>query len=83
MNKSLADKLKAIRVYSNQYKLAEYSCDSVPIEACRGFKIPMIFAEEELADPRVRIMHGISAFDITFTEKTPFRTFSAVEIDGR
>jgi hypothetical protein len=83
LNRSLAEKLKAVQVYGNEYKLAEYSRDIMRIDQTMGnFEIPLFFAEQELADGWVRIMHDLSPFRVSFSERTPSRVFPAIEIPG-
>ncbi len=81
LNRSLADKLKAVGVYANEYKLAEYSRHRMRIELPPGkFQVPMLFANEELADEWVRVMNDLSPFCISFSDTTPRRRFPAVEV---
>jgi hypothetical protein len=81
INQSLADKVAAVRVYANEYELAAYSRSEVQIEKpFENFGVPMCFAEVELADPWVRVMHDFSPFRISFSDWTPRRRFSAVEV---
>jgi hypothetical protein len=78
MNKSLAEKLKAIHVYSDGYKIQEFGLDDFSIDTAM-FKpnIPVEFTEEELSDPWVRIRPSnfASMFQINFFDKTPKRMF--------
>jgi hypothetical protein len=77
MNKSLADKIKSIYVYSNGYKLkevnrSEFYIDDNKIEP----DFPVKFTDEELADQWVSIRpNNASAFNIRFFEETPLRMF--------
>jgi hypothetical protein len=83
LNRSLANKLKAVRVYGNEYKLAEYSRESMRLDSpLEDPAIPMCFATAELADEWVRVMHDLSPFRLSFSEKTPLRIFPATEIEG-
>lgn len=80
-NKSLAEKVRAIHVYSNGYKLqeiAELSIDEAEFEP----SVPVDFSKEELADPWVRIRPAelSSAFHLRFFEATPTRLFSPEEV---
>jgi hypothetical protein len=72
LNKSLAEKIKAIHIYSNDYKLQEISIDDFTIDNAQfEFKIPVLFSEEELEDSWVRIRPNIaSTFDFRFFEET-------------
>jgi hypothetical protein len=76
-NKSLAEKIKAIHVYSNGYKLKEIGRSEFHIDyekIAPGF--PATFTEVELADPWVRIRpNNASQFHISFFEETPVRMF--------
>jgi hypothetical protein len=81
LNQSLADKVANVRVYANEYELAAYSKSELRIDKPYGnFGVPMCFAETELADAWVRVMHDISPFRISFSDWTPRRRFSAVEV---
>jgi hypothetical protein len=82
LNRALAEKLKTVSVYGNEYKLAEYSRENMRIERFDNFRIPMCFANEELADGWVRVMNDLSPFRVSFSEKTPFRVFPAVDVEG-
>jgi len=81
LNRSLAEKLATVRVLANEYELASYARKELRIdEPYANFGIPMCFTEEELADTWVRVMHDLSPFRISFSDTTPRRRFSAVEI---
>lgn len=84
LNKSLAEKLKAIHVYSDGYKIQEYSSDDFSIDSSE-FKssIPAEFSDEELGDPWVRIRPSnfSSAFQIDFFGKTPKRMFMPEQVE--
>lgn len=78
LNKSLAEKVKAIHIYSDGYKIQElgsgdFSIDSGEFEP----HIPAQFTDEELIDPWVKIRPSnfTSAFHIRFFEKTPKRMY--------
>ena len=77
LNKSLAQKVKAIFVYSNSYKLAEYQLSDFYIDDSEYENtIPIKFCENELEDPWVRIRPKTSSsFIIRFYEETPKRMF--------
>lgn len=81
INKSLAQKVKSIHIFSNGYKIQEihkndFSIDETDFDA----GIPADFSETELADKWVRIRPLVaSAFTFSFYEETPNRTFSAKE----
>ncbi len=79
LNKSLAEKIKAIHVYANGYKLQEigssdFGIDLEPFDP----EIPAQFTKEELMDPWVRIRpKSASVFSISFSDQTPKRLFSS------
>lgn len=77
INKSLAEKVKAVYVYSNGYKLQEISSSSFYIDESEfNPLIPVIFSENELKDPWVRLRpKNSSTFKIKFFEETPKRMF--------
>jgi hypothetical protein len=76
-NKSFAEKIKAIHVYSNGYKLKEIGHSDFYIDYEKiNPHFPVIFTEDELIDPWVRIRpKKSSAFHIKFFEETPIRMF--------
>lgn len=83
LNASLADKLHSIKIYANQYKVAEipnggFKIDPTPVK----YYVPLLFSDSELADPWIRIRPAnlSSAFHIHFSEHTPRRFFDAREI---
>jgi hypothetical protein len=77
-NKSLAEKVKAIHIYSNGYKIQETGPEDLKIDV-EEFEpaIPVEFTTKELEDPWVRIRPSemSSAFHIRFFEQTPKRMF--------
>jgi hypothetical protein len=81
ISEKLADKIKAIHVYANEYKLQEINFNEFTIDRT-GFdpKIPLLFSNAELADPWVRIRPiNSSSFHVHFSEQTPKRFFDATE----
>jgi hypothetical protein len=78
LNASLADKVKCIHVFANEYKLLEIPKQDFVIDKSEfAPSIPVDFSAEELGDPWVRIRpNGPSAFRISFSEQTPHRVFS-------
>ncbi|QOJ20765.1 MAG: hypothetical protein HRU77_08690 [Gammaproteobacteria bacterium] len=76
-NKSLAEKIKAIHVYSNGYKLKEIGNGEFYVDREQtNPRLPIVFSEGELADPWVRIRpKTASAFHLRFFEETPVRMF--------
>jgi hypothetical protein len=80
LNKSLADKIKAIHIFSNGYKLQEIASGEFLIDTTKYEPgIPAEFTDEELKDPWVRIRPTEmgSAFTISFADQTPKRLFSS------
>lgn len=82
LNKSLAEKVAVVGAYANEYELANYPRSALRIEELpRGFRIPMCFADSELSDGWVCMRHGSSSsFELSFSEHTPRRRFSAAEV---
>ena len=77
-NKSLANKIRAIHVFSNGYKLKEISHSDFIIDDTEFEpNVPAQFSSDELEDPWVRIRPAnlISAFHLQFFEETPKRMF--------
>ncbi|MDK1237465.1 hypothetical protein [Cronobacter turicensis] len=85
MNKSLAEKVKAIHIYSNGYKIQEFGVDDIVIDTS-NFKahIPVAFSDEEVADPWVRIRPSkyASEFIVSFFDKTPKRMFMPEQVEN-
>ncbi len=83
LNQSLADKLAFVQVLANEYELARYSRNQLRIDKLSGnLRIPMCFAESELADRWVRVMHDLSPFRVSFSDSTPKRRFAASDVGG-
>jgi hypothetical protein len=82
VNRSLAERISVIRVFANDYKLAELAKETFSYgEFSSRSVVPMVFTAKELADPWVRITPtGASLFDIDFSGQTPRRFYSAVEL---
>jgi hypothetical protein len=82
VNRSLAEKVKAIRIYANEYMLTEISRSEILIDASPfDTSIPLFFSDQELSDPWIRLRPKLaSAFHIRFSEQTPKRFFPAAEI---
>jgi hypothetical protein len=82
LNRSLADKLKTIRIYANEYQLAQIARSICRIEQPHQQpEIPLIFSDEELSDSWVTVRPTeASAFHIRFAEQTPRRFFSPQEV---
>ncbi|MER9133308.1 hypothetical protein [Mesorhizobium sp. M0768] len=79
MNKSLADKIKAIHLIGNQYKLAEYGRDGFRVDTHGKFEPNLIFTPSELTDEWRRIMRNFGPFSVRYSEMTPIRLFEPVE----
>jgi hypothetical protein len=80
LNRSLAEKVKVIHIYGNEYKLGEYGSGAFRIDTgFKKFQPDLLFTPEELADEWVRIMSGFGPFRIRFSEMTPVRLFQPVE----
>jgi len=82
INESIAEKLQSIRVYANEYKLADigpsdFMIDRSPLKGT----VPDAFTADELADPWVRIRPAerSSAFHLRFTSTTPKRMYDYEE----
>lgn len=77
LNKSLAEKVKAIHIYSNGYKLQEIDKSKFSIDTTTfAPKIPASFSDDELNDVWVRIRPiNASAFRMSFSDQTPKRMF--------
>lgn len=84
LNRALADRVQSIHVYANEYKLGQYLREALRIDTPPAERagIPMHFAESELADEWVRIMNGIAAFRVSFSDTTPLRVIRAAEIES-
>lgn len=82
LNKSLAEKIKTIHIYSDGYKLQEHCIDDFYIDSSEfESDIPVEFTVKELGDPWVRIRpKNASAFSISFFEKTPKRMFVSEQV---
>jgi len=80
-SKSLAEKVQAVHLYSNGYKLQELTELSIDESEFQP-NVPVIFSEDELSDPWVRIRpaNRSSAFHLRFFEATPTRLFSPEQV---
>ncbi len=81
-NRGLAEKVRSISVYANEYKLTEIKADGLRIEDSMARpKVPLDFTDEELKDPWVTIRPQYAAtFRVTFSEQTPKRFLRAYEV---
>jgi hypothetical protein len=82
VNKSLAEKVKAIHVFSNGYKLQEIELSDINIDTADiNPNFPVQFNEIELNDRWVRIRpKDSSTFHIRFFEHTPKRMFTPSQV---
>lgn len=77
-SRSLAEKLKAIHVLGNEYKLAEFSAHQIRLfNDGKQPYFPMPFTPEELTDEWVLLLPKRGGFGISFSETTPRRMFDA------
>ena len=83
-NKSLAEKIKAIHVFSNGYKLQEIEKSDINIDTTDvNPNFPAQFDDDELKDQWVRIRpNGSSVFHVRFFEHTPKRMFIPSQIEN-
>jgi hypothetical protein len=85
LNKSLAEKIKAIHLYANSYKIQEIKTEDFRIdETSFDTSLPVKFTSEELEDSWVRIRPSemSSAFHIRFFDKTPKRIFIPKQVEN-
>lgn len=82
VNKSLAEKLKAIHIYSNGYKLQEITKSEFRIDTTSfDPAVPANFTDDEVSDVWVRIRPiNASAFRMSFSDQTPKRMFISRQI---
>lgn len=80
VNGSLSEKLAALHVFANEYKVGEFRRDAMKLDSpnVNAWRIPVQFSDQELSDPWLRVMNGLSPFSISFSRSTPLRLFSAV-----
>jgi len=85
LNQSLAEKIKAIHIYSDGYKIQEISVGDFTIDQSKFEpNIPVDFSNQELGDPWVRIRPSnfSSAFSVRFFEQTPKRMFLPEQVEN-
>jgi hypothetical protein len=85
LNKSLAEKIKTIHLYSNDYKIQEIKTEDFRIdETSFDTSIPVKFTSEELEDSWVRIRPSkmSSKFYIQLFDKTPKRMFIPEQVEN-
>ena len=82
LNSNLAEKLKAVHVYANGYKLLDIQREAFKIDSSSfDPNFPVEFSADELADGWVRIRPsgGASNFWLDFYGQTPKKQFSPTE----
>lgn len=85
LNKSLAEKVKAIHIFSNGYKIQEINTEDFTVDKTEFEpNIPVEFTSQELKDPWVRIRPSeiASAFRIRYFEQTPKRMFIPEQVEN-
>jgi hypothetical protein len=81
LNRSLAERVKAIRVYGNEYLLTYFVRDKIKIApAPANFRAPMHFTKDELADEWTILSNDLSSFRLSFSENTPTRLYPAADV---
>ena len=83
-NRSLAEKVKSIHVYSNGYKLQEIDSSDISIDSTEITpNFPVEFDEDELSDAWVRIRpKSYSMYRIDFFDRTPKRMFTPSQVEN-
>lgn len=84
LNSSLAKKLRAFKLFANEYQLMEVEANGFSVDTSpRNSRDPFFYSSLELSDEWVRLRpKSASAFHIRFSEQTPGRYYHAVEISG-
>lgn len=80
LNKSLAEKLKRIRVFANGYILLDIEKNGFIVDSSEfSLDLDESFSKDELSDPWVRVRPAIfsSAFHLSFMDSVPVRTFKS------
>lgn len=80
LNCSFAEKVSAIHVYANGYKIDELTREDIRIDPSDfELKIPAIFTSDEMKDQWVRIRPSnfSSSFRVSFSNRTPRRLFDS------
>jgi hypothetical protein len=82
LNRKLAERVCNITIYSNEYKLKEINGSDISAEHPRQEpEIPLLFTDEELADPWVIVRpKNATFFTVDFSDQTPRRYFHADEV---
>ena len=84
LNRRLAEKVRSIRIYANEYVLNEIGASGFGVEpSVVEPEVALFFSDEELSDPWVTLRpQRESTFHIEFSEQTPKRSFPAEEAAG-
>lgn len=84
LNKTMAEKVKSIHIYSNGYKLQEIKSDNIRIDKSSVEPdFPVAFSKDELEDQWVRIRpQDASAYNMHFFENTPKRLFTPSQVEN-
>ncbi len=84
VNRSFAEKIKAIHIYSNGYKLQEITESDINIDATEiNPNFPALFDDSELSDQWVRVRpKGSSTYHMRFFERTPKRLFVSSQVEN-
>lgn len=81
LSRNLAEKIKSVHVYGNEYKLGEFNGSAIGIET--GYDkldVDLVFSNEELKDQWVRVMSKFGPFRLNFSKTTPLRMNEPTEI---
>lgn len=84
VNRSFAEKIKAIHIYSNGYKLQEITESDINIDTTEiDPNFPALFDDSELSDQWVRVRpKGSSTYHMRFFERTPMRVFVSSQVEN-
>lgn len=85
LNKSLAEKVQAIHIFANGYKIQEIGPEDMRIDHSKfDPTIPVHFSNDELKDPWVRIRPSTlsSAFHFRFFKETPKRMYVPEQVQN-
>jgi len=80
LNRTLSEKIKAVHIYGNEYKLGEYPAGAFHVDTgFKKFTPGVLFTPDEQSDEWVRIMSNGGPFRILFSQTTPVRMFEPTE----
>lgn len=84
LNKTLSEKVEAIHIYANGYKLSEIRRPDFGVEnGPPTTETPLTFSIDELADPWARIKPKMASyFELRFSEATPVRIFASKSVNN-